>query len=383
MHGVGADLHLQHLAVRADHRGVQRAVAVLLGVGDVVVELLGDVPPEGVHDTEGGVAIAHLRHQHAHGAHVVDLAELQALALHLPPDRIDVLGAAADVGLDAGGGQFLAQLLHHVGDVLLAVQAALVEQFGDLLVLVRLQVTEGQVLQLPLDMADAEAVCQWRVDVEDLAGDAVALLLVGVLHFTDGAGTLGQLDQRHAHVVDHGHQHLAQVLHLRLGAEHHGLPGVEAGADGGHAQHAFDQLGHDRAEALLYVLQLDLALAHATVDHRGHQGLLVQLEVRQYLGDLQAGLEAGVAFGPAVLRGYRLRFGVAGELARLLEYRAVEHRVEADDMVQPRLEVDAAVGIDRLLRSHLYHLAYLPYDVNPSRRIVASLCRAGRITRAS
>ncbi|BAU76107.1 hypothetical protein ppKF707_0800 [Metapseudomonas furukawaii] len=35
------------------------------------------------------------------------------------------------------------------------------------------------------------------------------------------------------------------------------------------------------------------------------------------------------------------------------------------------------------MRSHLYHLAYLPYDVNPSRRTVASLCRAGRITRAS
>src|SRR5690606_23115721 len=125
------------------------------------------------------------------------------------------------------------------------------------------------------------------------------------------------------------------------------------------------QPGHHRAEALLHGLQLDFALAHATVDHRGHQGFLIQLQVRENLGDLEARLETGRTLGPDVLRSDGLLLGVAGELASLFEYCAIEHRVEADDMVQPRLEVDAAVGIDRLLRSHLYHLAYLPYDVNP------------------
>ena len=126
VHRLGADLHLQHLALRADHRGVQRAVAVFLGVGDVVVEFLGDVPPQGVHDAQRGVAVAHLGHQHAHRAHVVDLAELQALALHLAPDRIDVFRPAADIGLDTGGFQLLAQIRHGVVDVLLAVEATLV-----------------------------------------------------------------------------------------------------------------------------------------------------------------------------------------------------------------------------------------------------------------
>ena len=82
MHGVGADLHLQHLALGADHRGMQRAIAILLGVGDVIVEFLGNVPPQGVHDTQRGVAVTHFRNQHANGANVVDLAELQALLLH-------------------------------------------------------------------------------------------------------------------------------------------------------------------------------------------------------------------------------------------------------------------------------------------------------------
>ena len=382
MHGIGADLHLQHLAIRADHRGVQGAVAVFLGVGDVVVELLGNVPPQGMHDAERGVAVAHFRHQHAHRAHVVDLAELQALALHFPPDRIDVLGAAADVGLDAGGGEFVAQLLHHIVDVLLAVEAALVQQLGDLLVLLRLQVAEGDVLQLPLDMADAEAVSQRRVDVEHLAGHAQALLVVGMLDRADGAGALGQLDQRHAHVVDHGHQHLAQVLHLRLRADHHRLARVDAVADGGHAQHAFDQLGHHRAELLLHHLERGLALAHGAVDHRRHQAVLVQLEVGEDLGDLQAGLETGVALRPEVLRGIGLLLDLAGELAGHLEGLAVERRVDAQRMVQPGLEVDAAVEVDRLVCSDLYHFLPSLRRVTP-RRISSDLLWASRITGAS
>ncbi|MNB92216.1 hypothetical protein D3C75_393160 [compost metagenome] len=127
MHRMGADLHFQHLALGPDHRRVQRAIAVFLGVGDVVVELFRDVPPQGVDDAERGVAVAHFRHQHTNGTHVVDLAELQAFALHFAPDRIDVFGPAADVGIDAGGLQFVFQLAHHVADETLAIQAPLME----------------------------------------------------------------------------------------------------------------------------------------------------------------------------------------------------------------------------------------------------------------
>lgn len=97
-----------------------------------------------------------------------------------------------------------------------AVQPALVQQLGDLLVLVGLEVAERQVFQLPLDMTDTQSMGQWRIDVEHLAGHPQAFLVIGGLDRADGTGTFGELDQGHAHVVDHGHQHLAQVLHLRL-----------------------------------------------------------------------------------------------------------------------------------------------------------------------
>ncbi len=271
VHGVGADLHFQHLALGADHRGVQRAIAVFLGVGDVVVKLLGNMPPQGVDDTQRGVAVAHFRHQHAHGAHIVDLAERQALALHFAPDGIDVLGTAADVGFDTGGLQLGAQLVHHVGDEALTVEPPFVQQRGDLLVLIGFKVAEGQVLQLPLDMADTQTMRQRCIDVEDFAGNAVALLVVGGFHRTDCAGTLSQLDQGDADVVDHRHQHLAQVLDLALSAQHHGLTRAEAGADRSHAQHAVDQLGHHGAETLAHGRQLNMPFPHAAIQHGGDQ----------------------------------------------------------------------------------------------------------------
>lgn len=357
VHRVGTDLHFQHLALRADDRRVQRAVTVLLGVGDVVVELFRNVPPQGVDDPQRGVAVAHFRDQHAHRAHIVDLAELQALALHFAPDRIDVFGPAADVGVDAGGLQFVLQLVHHIGDEALTIEAPLVQQLGDLLVLLRLQVTEGQVLQLPLDMADTKAMSQRCVDVEDFPGDPVALLVVGVFHRANRAGPLGQLDQCHTHVIDHRHQHLAQVFHLGLGAEHEGLAGAEAGADRRHAQHAVDQLGHHRAEALADGRQRDLAFTDATVEYRGHQRILIQLEVGKDLRDLEAGAETRHVFATEILRGDVLLLCLTSELAGFFQGFTVQCHVDADRMIEPRLEIDTAVGVDRLVRSHLYHLA--------------------------
>src|SRR5690606_27931464 len=109
VHLVGADLHFQRAPARADHRGVQAAVVVALGLGDVVVELAGNRRPELVRHAERRVAGRDVVHQHAGGTDVVELAEGDALALHLLPDAVDVLGRAGALGVDAGLGQGGAQ----------------------------------------------------------------------------------------------------------------------------------------------------------------------------------------------------------------------------------------------------------------------------------
>ncbi|MNP79642.1 hypothetical protein D3C76_1775320 [compost metagenome] len=69
-------------------------------------------------------------------------------------------------------------------------------------------------------MADAEAVGQRRIDIEDFTGNPMTFFIVGALDRANGAGAFGQFDQGDTHIVDHCHQHLAQVFHLRLRAEH-------------------------------------------------------------------------------------------------------------------------------------------------------------------
>ena len=57
VHGARADLHFKGAAVGADHGGVQRAVVVALGLGDVIVEFGRDRRPLLVHQPERGVAL--------------------------------------------------------------------------------------------------------------------------------------------------------------------------------------------------------------------------------------------------------------------------------------------------------------------------------------
>ena len=73
-----------------------------------------------VDDAERGVAVADVVDEQADGVHVVDLAELRALALHLLPDAVDVLRSALDVGMDAGRLELRPKLLDGPVDEALA-----------------------------------------------------------------------------------------------------------------------------------------------------------------------------------------------------------------------------------------------------------------------
>src|SRR5690606_30544034 len=158
MHVEGADLHFERLAFGADHGGVQRAVVVVLGPGDVVVELAGQRRPQRVDDAERGVAGGDVVDHHPHRAQVVELADRHALLLHLLPDAVDVLGPARYFGVQAVREQCLVEFAFDLLDVALAVAALAVEQAGDAAVGVGFQVAEGEVLELPLELPDTEAV---------------------------------------------------------------------------------------------------------------------------------------------------------------------------------------------------------------------------------
>ena len=105
VHVVGADLDLDALAARPDHRRVQRLVHVRLRQRDVVLEAARDRRPLRVDDAERRVAVGHRLDADAERDDVVDLLEVALLLLHLAIDRVQVLRAAGDVGREALLGQ--------------------------------------------------------------------------------------------------------------------------------------------------------------------------------------------------------------------------------------------------------------------------------------
>ena len=194
--------------------------------------------------------------------------------------------------MDADLLQLAAEDLAQVGHEALAVPPLPVHARHDVVVRLGVQGPERQVLELPLDLADAEAVRERRVDVEGLAGDAAALGLRLGLDGPHVVEPVRELDQDDTHVVRHRQQHLADVLGVQL----------LLGAEGDSAQlgDALDQLGDLLAELALDLTQGQLRVLHGVVQERGRQGGGVEVKVGQDRGDLQRVVHVVLAGKPAL-----------------------------------------------------------------------------------
>src|SRR5260370_21796244 len=73
---------------------MDRAVVVLLGGRDIVLEAPGHHRPRGVDDPKRLVALRHGLHHNPEAENVGQLLEADRLTLHLAPDRIGTLPAA-------------------------------------------------------------------------------------------------------------------------------------------------------------------------------------------------------------------------------------------------------------------------------------------------
>ena len=293
MHVLGADLNFHHPSPGPDHRGVQRAIAVALRRGDIVVELGRNVAPQAVDDAQNRVAVADFGNQHPHRANVVDLGKSQPLVLHLFPDAVDVLGATADLGMPAELAEGAFQGGDHLVDIVLPIGTLFFQQLGDAPVLRRFQIAKGEILQLPFQVPDSQAMREGRVDIEDLARHPPLAFGTAVAHCVQGPGAFGDLDQGDAHVLDHRHQHGAQLggLLRRLHPQHPLLGGAAQLADHGHALHTLDEPGHLVADLLPDPLHRNQAAPHGAVTHPRRQPLGIHEEFREDPGDLDAGAQ--------------------------------------------------------------------------------------------
>ncbi len=204
-----------------------------------------------------------------------------------------------------------AQVLAGLRDEVFAVVALLGDQRLDLLVLARVQRREREVLELPLDRVDTEAVSQRGVDLERLAR-LLDLLLLG--HRVDRAHVVqavGELDQDDPHVGGHRDHHLAVVARLRLVARLEGDPLQ--------LRDAVDDPRDLLAEALAHLLDRGGGVLDGVVQQRGAERLGV--EAHRGADPRHAdGVHDELLAGLAALLGVVL----AGEHERVLDAGAVD-----------------------------------------------------------
>ncbi len=219
-----ANLDLQRLALRTNHGRVQGAVVVFFRVRDVVIEFPGQVGPEVVHDPERRVTVLHVLDQDAHRANVEQALEAAVLALHLAPDAVDVFRAAGDLGFDAGGEQLLAQDSLNLFNERLAFLALFLQCMRNLGIGIGLRVAKREVLEFPLELPDAKAICECGVDLTGLGAQRLLVRRGRPLGRTHAMQLFGDANQDQPYVRHDGEQHLAEGLGLLYRQRFAGLP---------------------------------------------------------------------------------------------------------------------------------------------------------------
>ena len=196
-------------------------------------------------------------------------------------------------------------------DVALTLGALLGDQLLDLVVLARVERGEGEVLELPLDRVDPEAVRQGSEDLERLARLLLLLLLGERTDRAHVVEAVGQLDQDHPDVGGHRHHHLAVVLGLAFVAALEG--------DAGELGDAVDELGDLVPEVLAHLLQAGARVLDGVVEERRAEGGGVEPHAGADAGDTER-------MGDEVLSRLALLAGVAlaGEGEGALDLLAID-----------------------------------------------------------
>ena len=151
--------------------------------------------------------------QRTHRPHIEHLSEVDTFALHLSPDAVDVLWPSGQFDRYLGRCAGAAQASIHIGDKSLPLTTFAVELPGQADVLIRLEMAQTQILQLPFQLPDTEPVGQRGMHQLGLPGDPPLQLRRQALEPAHQLQTLGQHDEDRTYVVRDTQQHSTQLLY--------------------------------------------------------------------------------------------------------------------------------------------------------------------------
>ena len=217
VHRARTDLNFDGPPRLVRHDGVQRLIAVGFRVCDVVVVLLREDWKLFLNDREHRVALFDRPDDDAHGPDVKELIKAQVLSLHLLPDGIDVLRAPRDVRRDVILAQKLLNARHGLVDELDALGAVALQFARDGVVFLGTREAKREILELPLDLPDAETVGERRVERERVFAIGAALLTLARSEPTQSLQTAREFQEHDAQILAHGKEHAARRFGIGSG----------------------------------------------------------------------------------------------------------------------------------------------------------------------
>ncbi|CAH0294205.1 hypothetical protein SRABI106_03592 [Rahnella aquatilis] len=196
-----------------------------------------------------------------------------------------MLGTAVNINFDALFGHRIFNGRDKIVDVLLTVDTAFMQQFGNAFVFVRMQITEAKIFQLPFQLADTQTVSQRRINIGTFFGRQYALFFRRIFHFAQMSDTFSQFQHHAAEIFHHRQQHAADVVHL-LGSHGIVLRGFQL-ADGIHITHAMYQISNGFTELLGQGVFINDAVINQRKQQRRAHTVVIHAEGREDFNHLQ------------------------------------------------------------------------------------------------
>ena len=152
VHLVSTDLDLKRLSVGPDQRRMKRLIHIGLRHGDIIFEPARNGLVHLVDNAQGAIAVFHRIHKDTHSKKVVDLIDGLVLIDHLFVYAEKMLDPSVYLGFDPGVVHVLFYLADDTVDEFFSFAFAEGDLVNQIIVNLRFQIFQGQIVQLHLDL---------------------------------------------------------------------------------------------------------------------------------------------------------------------------------------------------------------------------------------
>ena len=223
-----------------------------------------------MYNTQCAIAILNGIYQHANRQQVINFAQLLMVTQHFLMNAVKILRSALNFAADAGLLDSVLQRCHSLINHILALTAFNFYLLNQVIINIRLHITEGQILQLPFNGIDTETMCQRRINFQCFPGNRLLLMHRHILHRAHIMQTVGQLNQYNADIACHRQKHFAIVFNLAIF-----LGNIFNFAQLGNTIY---QIRYHGAELLFDILQLVIRILYHIMQEGSSQCFVIHLQ---------------------------------------------------------------------------------------------------------